>query len=598
MGEGVSPSLSRYGFSDGVSDGIPTQKRVYPSLTQKWVVAGSFGRVILKGDSPSLTKTESAKVSASSSGSKTDLRRVSISDEVGIGAVGANKRFSTYGSTALPKSAIDLVHGVAVSVDAGDGRSQLPICRSTCSGVIRSVDAGAGVSADRFEDGEGADSTDYSAAAGIVDSEGVVPLIADVCSHRSLRTGVSLPYLLGVSVPFPRENGVCVGSVPFSREQVYFGKSILLDFQAINDTVISVYGLHISSVVSAPYSRELVLFGEISLLMERDFPKEQQRWLIRRSKDVASAGLQISDDVADSGTAASYTVFGGVACCFPAVVCITGAVASDPQGYPLHDLDLSRSEVIKTTGASSVAAAPSVSGVTDSITDAGATEPEDDSPAVALFDAADFGSKQRTKVANNGPIADSDTFNVAKGGLVLGYQISAYNVVTTKIAACIADSGDAVTNIGLYANSGKMLSDLQVSVPGIAVVFPALANEGSDGNGVRPISRAPSPVGSFWKATLEAQFSLFQSGNPYVGLSEFWGHTIGVRRFRRPAYSMPTTASWYSGLCATGTNSKPSVMVVGNSCSLDNVGWIWGALEMLVTMSAGGLRLWLASVRR
>ena len=157
---------------------------------------------------------------------------------------------------------------------------------------------------------------------------------------------LSLPYLLGVSVPFPRENEVCVGSVPFSREQVYFGKSILPDFQEINGTVFSVYGLHISFVVSAPYSRERVLFGEINLLVERDLPKEQQRWLIRRSKDVASPGLQISDDVADSGTAASDAVSGGVACCFPAVACIAGAVASDPQGYPPHDSDLSRSEVI------------------------------------------------------------------------------------------------------------------------------------------------------------------------------------------------------------------------------------------------------------
>ena len=269
---------------------------------------------------------------------------------------------------------------------------------------------------------------------------------------------LSLPYLLGVSVPFPRENGVCVGSVPFSREQVYFSKSILQDFQAINDTVISVYGLHISFVGSAPYSRELVLFGEISLLVERELPKEQQRWLIRRSKAVASPGLQISDDVADSGTAASNAVFGGVACCFPAVVCIAGAVASDPQGYPPHDSDLSRSEVIKTAGASSVAAIRSFSGVTDSITDAGATasdlqvkaafssapEPEDDSPAVAFFDAADSGPKQRTTVANNGPIADSDTINVA----------------TT-----IARTGGAVSDIGPIDDSGHYNSDLLGSAP-------------------------------------------------------------------------------------------------------------------------------------
>ena len=60
----------------------------------------------------------------------------------------------------------------------------------------------------------------------------------------------------------------------------------------------------------------------------------------------------------------------------------------------------------------------------------------------------------------------------------------------------ITKFGDAVTNIGLYADSDKTLSDLQDSVPGRSengcrcsgddhVVFHALAKEGSDGNGFR-----------------------------------------------------------------------------------------------------------------
>ena len=59
-----------------------------------------------------------------------------------------------------------------------------------------------------------------------------------------------------------------MGSVPISREQVYYGNSILPDFQAVNDTVISVSSLHVSF---------LGLFGEISLPGERDLPKKPGR---------------------------------------------------------------------------------------------------------------------------------------------------------------------------------------------------------------------------------------------------------------------------------------------------------------------------------
>ena len=112
--------------------------------------------LVLKGDSPSLAKKGSVKGSVSSSGSKTESHRGAISDEAGIGAVSADLRFSTYGSTVLWKSSTVLEHGEAVSDEAGGGRSQLPIYRSTGSVVTRSVDAGAGVGAASADDSNGA----------------------------------------------------------------------------------------------------------------------------------------------------------------------------------------------------------------------------------------------------------------------------------------------------------------------------------------------------------------------------------------------------------------------------------------------------------
>ena len=91
------------------------------------------------------------------------------------------------------------------------------------------------------------------------------------------RYGFPVGLNIGVSVSFPRDHGFYVGSVPFSREQVYYGNSILPDFQAVNDTVISVSRLHVSFLGLAPYSREHVLFGEISLPGERDLPKKPGR---------------------------------------------------------------------------------------------------------------------------------------------------------------------------------------------------------------------------------------------------------------------------------------------------------------------------------
>ena len=123
------------------------------------------------------------------------------------------------------------------------------------------------------------------------------------------RNGFLVDHLLGVSVPFPREYGFCVGSDPFSREQAYFGKNILLDFQTVNDTSVSC--LHDSFMVSAPYSKELELFGEINLPGERDLPKEHQRWLIRKPKAVVSPDLQrITCGWANHATVHTLLIYG------------------------------------------------------------------------------------------------------------------------------------------------------------------------------------------------------------------------------------------------------------------------------------------------
>ena len=51
---------------------------------------------------------------------------------------------------------------------------------------------------------------------------------------------------------------------------------------------------------------------------------------------------------------------------------------------------------------------------------------------------------------------------------------------------------------------------------------------------------------------------------------------------------MPTNASGYAGICETVTVSRTSDLVVGKRCRRDNVGWMWGASKMLVSMSVGG----------
>ena len=59
-----------------------------------------------------------------------------------------------------------------------------------------------------------------------------------------------------------------MGFVPFSRENVYSGESILSDFRAANDSVISAPFTreNVSYVGSVPFSREHVLSGDSNLL--------------------------------------------------------------------------------------------------------------------------------------------------------------------------------------------------------------------------------------------------------------------------------------------------------------------------------------------
>ena len=85
-----------------------------------------------------------------------------------------------------------------------------------------------------------------------------------------------------ISDPFPREHGFYVGSVPFSREQVYYGKCILPVFQAVNGNVSSVSCLYVTHVGSAPYSKEHGLTGEIYLWEERDLSKADASPVLQR----------------------------------------------------------------------------------------------------------------------------------------------------------------------------------------------------------------------------------------------------------------------------------------------------------------------------
>ena len=89
-------------------------------------------------------------------------------------------------------------------------------------------------------------------------------------------------YFSLISDLFLREHDFYVVSVPFLREQVYYGKCILPVFQAVNGNVCSVSCLHVIQVGSAPYTEEHGLNGKICLWEVRDLPKADASPVLQR----------------------------------------------------------------------------------------------------------------------------------------------------------------------------------------------------------------------------------------------------------------------------------------------------------------------------
>ena len=183
----VRPKMGQFRVGIGMVDTRSGHRSSYPTFPKP--------DLHIYGDRP-ISSTLGFRFRAKCRSQERDLRRVAISDEAGIGAVSVDQRFSTYGSTVLWKSTTDLEHGVAVSVDAGDGRSQLPIYRST-------VCAGVGNGVVRFDDGEGAVSADYIGLA--------TDYIAAACIDES-RVGVRLLMLIIPPLRSPRPDLVSTKS--------------------------------------------------------------------------------------------------------------------------------------------------------------------------------------------------------------------------------------------------------------------------------------------------------------------------------------------------------------------------------------------------
>ena len=190
----VRPKMGQFRAGIGMVDTRSGYRSLYPAFPKP--------DLFIYSDRP-ISSTLGFRFRAKCRSQERDLRRVAISDEAGIGAVSVDQCFSTYGSMVLWKLTTDLEHGVAVSIDAGDGRSQLPIYRST-------VCAGVGNGVVRFDDGEGAVSADYIGlatdyiAAACIDESGVgVRLLMHIIPPlRSLRHSVASSDLVSTESSF------------------------------------------------------------------------------------------------------------------------------------------------------------------------------------------------------------------------------------------------------------------------------------------------------------------------------------------------------------------------------------------------------------
>ena len=229
-----------------------------------------------------------------------------------------------------------------------------------------------------------------------------------------------------------------MGSVPFSREQVYYGKSILPVFQAVNGTVSSVSCLQGTCVGSAPYSKEHVLSSEIRLQEERDLPKA-----------VASPVLQrITRCWKSLATAHTLPISG----------------RQDPGwvGERVTDQASWNPDLVKSVLMRAESRAPNYFITAD-----------------ANLDAAD-------PVAGIAVIEAGSLFSDGRRGKVFSGDRASKGVNNSDAVIDAVTAGSGVAVIGLTVDPDAISSDLERPVQ--KGVSPSLANNGYDDNGYLPSS--------------------------------------------------------------------------------------------------------------